>query len=271
MLSEGSQELEATLTSLMEEKQKSASLNYELEVERDRLARLLSELEKEKQKLSDEERLVIGEARDRIVREAAELHKEIRHAAAELRREKSASALEQARQTLYNTRDRISSGTWSSDTIPLTPTGSDNICIGDTVRLKDVGLTATVLSISEELQEIEVQKGRTKLRIGLDSVIKASPTSEMTTSSVKKQPDLKTVSLELDLRGKRADEVEIALDGYLSDAVHANLPEVRIIHGIGTGTVRSIVREFLASHPLVKSFRSGEQGEGGDGTTLINF
>ena len=65
--------------------------------------------------------------------------------------------------------------------------------------------------------------------------------------------------------------MEIALDGYLSDAVYANIPEARIIHGIGTGTVRSIVREFLASHPLVKSFRSGEQGEGGDGVTVVTL
>ena len=271
MLSESSQELEATLSSLMEEKQKSASLNRELEAERNSLARLHSELEKEKQKLADEERLAIREVQDRIVREAAVLHREIRQAAAELRREKSAAALEQARQTLSSTRDRISGGTWSSMTKPVTDTSADNINVGDTVRLKDVGLTATVLSISEESQEVEVQRGRTKLRIGLDSVTKSLPIPEMTSPPVKNQANFKVASLELDLRGKRADEVEIALDGYLSDAVYANIPEARIIHGIGTGTVRSIVREFLASHPLVKSFRSGEQGEGGDGVTVVTL
>ena len=75
--------------------------------------------------------------------------------------------------------------------------------------------------------------------------------------------------MQLDLRGKRADEVETALDTYLDNAVQSGIPQVRIIHGIGTGTVRSIVREFLASHPLAKSFRPGERDEGGDGATVV--
>ncbi|MCK4221885.1 MAG: Smr/MutS family protein, partial [Dehalococcoidia bacterium] len=74
-----------------------------------------------------------------------------------------------------------------------------------------------------------------------------------------------------DLRGKRAEEVEWALDSYLNSASLANLSEARIIHGFGTGTVRTIVRDFVASHSLVKSFRPGERGEGGDGVTIVNL
>jgi DNA mismatch repair protein MutS2 len=77
--------------------------------------------------------------------------------------------------------------------------------------------------------------------------------------------------MELDLRGKRADEVEVALDAYLNDASLANLPQARIIHGVATGTVRQIVRQFLASHPLVNSFRSGKREEGGDGVTIVEL
>ena len=81
----------------------------------------------------------------------------------------------------------------------------------------------------------------------------------------------RVISTELDLRGKRADEVEVVLDIYLNDAALANLSEVRIVHGIGTGTVRQIVRDFLAAHPLVKSFRTGKQDEGGDGATVVSL
>jgi DNA mismatch repair protein MutS2 len=271
MLSEGSQELETTLATLMIEKQKAASLNRELVLERDNLIRMRTELEKEKQELVGEKRALVQEARDKIVKEAAELHKEIRRATAELRREKSATSLEQARQTLAGARERIDSDTWKAKTMSSPEADDSTINIGDTVRLKDAGLTATVLSISEESQEIEVQTGRTKLRISQDSVTKAPPVLETSFSSASNQLDLRNISLELDLRGKRADEVEIALDSYLSDAIRSNISEARIIHGIGTGTVRSIVREFLASHPLVKSFRSAEQGEGGDGATVVSF
>jgi DNA mismatch repair protein MutS2 len=77
--------------------------------------------------------------------------------------------------------------------------------------------------------------------------------------------------MELDLRGKRADEVERALDSYLNAASLANFGEVRIVHGIGTGAVRKIVRDLLASHPLVKSSRPGGRGEGGDGATVAKL
>jgi len=88
---------------------------------------------------------------------------------------------------------------------------------------------------------------------------------------VKIQIGRRTVSQELDLRGKRAIEIEPALDSYLNDASLANLSEARVIHGFGTGAVRNIVRELLAVHPLVKSFRPGQQGEGGDGVTIVEL
>ena len=65
--------------------------------------------------------------------------------------------------------------------------------------------------------------------------------------------------------------MEWALDGYLNDAIQANIDEARIVHGLGTGTVRNIVRDFLASHPLVKSFRTGARDEGGDGVTVVRL
>jgi len=78
-------------------------------------------------------------------------------------------------------------------------------------------------------------------------------------------------SLELDMRGWRAEEVASALDRYLNDAYLANLPFVRLVHGKGTGVLRQVVREYLKSHSLVKSSRLGEAGEGGDGVTIVTL
>ena len=58
------------------------------------------------------------------------------------------------------------------------------------------------------------------------------------------------------------------MDNYLTEAVIAELPWVRIIHGKGTGQMREAVRQVLRAHPEVKAFRTGEQGEGGDGVTV---
>jgi DNA mismatch repair protein MutS2 len=133
---------------------------------------------------------------------------------------------------------------------------------------------ATVLSVSEARGLVEVQAGKVKMTLGLDSVEKRTPaTGEVKTGGTLIRRDMRKprVSLELDLRGKRAEEVEPLLDGYLNEASLSGLGRVRIIHGIGTGTVRQIVRESLASHPLVMSFHPGEQGEGGDGVTIVSM
>ena len=79
------------------------------------------------------------------------------------------------------------------------------------------------------------------------------------------------VSLQLDLRGYRAEEVAPALEQHLNDAYLAGLPYVRIVHGKGTGVLRQVVREILDGHPLVKAFHTAEQKEGGEGATVVSL
>jgi DNA mismatch repair protein MutS2 len=270
MLSGNSQEMESLMANLMEEKQKIVTLERDLTAQRDDFARRNTALDKEIKRLQTEERRAVQAARDEIVSEAAELHKEIRQAAAELRREKSAAGLEQARHALARVREQIQSEAWQPPAGENPEEESTVIKIGDTVRIKEAGLTATVLSISDESQEIEVQAGRTKMRLGLNSVVKVTPSGKSIPAPIK-TPPVRRAPVELDLRGKRADEVEPALDIYLNDAAQSNIMEARIIHGQATGTVRSIVREFVKSHPLVKSFRPGERNEGGDGVTVVRL
>jgi DNA mismatch repair protein MutS2 len=76
---------------------------------------------------------------------------------------------------------------------------------------------------------------------------------------------------ELRLRHLTVDEALPKLDQYLHDAFMAGLYQVRIVHGKGTGTLRQMVGRKLDGHPLVKSFRHGEYGEGGDGVTVVEL
>ncbi len=80
-----------------------------------------------------------------------------------------------------------------------------------------------------------------------------------------------SVASSLDLRGARVDEALDALSRYLDDAGLAGLDKVLIIHGMGTGAIRDAVRRSAADHPLVKSLRPGQRGEGGDGATIVEF
>jgi DNA mismatch repair protein MutS2 len=78
-------------------------------------------------------------------------------------------------------------------------------------------------------------------------------------------------SYEIDLRGLRVDEVSLQLSRSLDGAILNDLNEVRIIHGKGTGAVKSRVRELLKQDSRVESFRDGHPGEGGSGVTLAVF
>jgi len=277
MLSKGTQGLEALLTHLMTEQTNVEALRRSLEKERDEAEQRNAELGNRLRQLEEEKRKVIQETRDRVVREAAELQGKVREAASELRKEKSRERIEQAKKALAEVQEQLNTEAWRARAVVETDEKEaeiGSITAGDTVWLKEVGLQATVLSVSEERGLVEVHAGRAKMTLSLDSVEKRIPP----TGSVEPEGALitrglskRTVPLELDLRGKRADEVELALEDYLNEASLANLSQVRIIHGIGMGTVRQIVREILASHPLVMSFQAGEQGEGGDGVTIVRM
>jgi DNA mismatch repair protein MutS2 len=79
------------------------------------------------------------------------------------------------------------------------------------------------------------------------------------------------VNSELDLRGQMAEEALRELDQYLDRAVLAGFKQVSIIHGKGTGALRTSVQKFLRKHRLVKMYRLGAYGEGGSGVTVVSF
>ena len=79
----------------------------------------------------------------------------------------------------------------------------------------------------------------------------------------------KTVPMEVDVRGMNLEEATEAVDTYLADAVMAGLNEVSIIHGKGTGVLRTGIQKHLKRHLNVKSFRDGMYGEGEQGVTVV--
>ena len=81
----------------------------------------------------------------------------------------------------------------------------------------------------------------------------------------------RTVASSLDLRGATVAEALEVLDRYLDDASLAGLDQATIIHGMGTGALRDAVRDHSSGHPLVKSWRAGGRGEGGDGATVVSL
>jgi len=277
MLSQSTQEIESLLTHLVTEQKNVGSLRQSLEKELKEAERNGADLKSRLRQSEEDRQRIIKETRDRVAREAGELQMRIREAAAELRKETSREKIEQAKKALAEAQEKLDTEIWQ--TRPAVGTGETEVEVspiitGDTVWLRDGSVPATVLSVSEERGLVEVQAGKVKMTLRLDSVEKrilAKGEAKTGGTLIRRETHKPRVSLELDLRGKRAEEVEPLLDGYLNEASLSGLSRVRIIHGIGTGTVRQIVREALASHPLVTSFQPGEQGEGGDGVTIVSM
>ncbi|MCD6568159.1 MAG: endonuclease MutS2 [Dehalococcoidia bacterium] len=278
LLSKGEQDLGDLITSMMAEKEKAEALRRALEESLVEAERSKMELKSEVQRLRTEEKNFLQDARDEVISEAARLQKEIRQAAVELRRERTRRQVEKAGKTLQVVEDHLKEDVWQAKVeeakLEAELEEGESIGVGDRVRLKSSDVEATVLSLSQRQEKVEVQVGQTRIWMGLDSVRKVESSSQeplFRGVSLKRKRPVQATLLELDLRGKRAEEVEISIDSYLNDAFLSNLSEVRIVHGFGMGVVRQISRDFLASHSLVKSFRPGEKDEGGDGVTVVTL
>ncbi|MFC2072325.1 endonuclease MutS2 [Chloroflexota bacterium] len=271
MLLQGALDLESMLSDIAAEKIKVTEVRTLLEKAKNEAEASNTEIESRLAQVKSEERKVIQEVRDKVIPEVADLHRQIRQASLDLRRQRSKEAIDAAKKALTNVKTRL-------DSEILSPRAEDtedreSIAIGDTVYMSEIDLHGTVRSISDESQEVEVQAGQITLKVRLNSIEKARSAAIVQPGAKSKIviPAIRAIPSRLDLRGKRANEVEVLLDGYLNEATLANLSEVQIINGFGTGTVRQIVRDFLAGHPLVRSFRAGNKDEGGDGVTVASL
>ena len=148
--------------------------------------------------------------------------------------------------------------------------------INDKVMLKELNQEVIVLSLPDKNDNLFIQMGMIKTKVKKDKLAVFNkelakkttlPNYQKETFTLKKY----NVSNTLDLRGKRVEEALDELEGYLDEASLANLSPVYVIHGHGTGALKSAVREFLKTSPYVKTFRPGGDGEGGDGISVIDL
>jgi len=279
MIARGTQDMERLLADLLSEKQKIETLRLGLEKEKNETERLKRRVEHEFRELEEHEQSLRRETKERLIEQADELQRQLRDSMTELKKAKSQESIEQAKKALISVQEQLKSEKWQTkpkrmETPEEAAVESGKISVGDRVWLKDMDMWANVLSLPDDEGQFEVQAGQTRLRLNIDSIDKVMPAAGKVlplSHAVKKDLSPRIKAVELDLRGKRAEEVEPELDSYLNDVSVANFNQVRIIHGFGTGVVRQIVRELLSQHPLVKSYRPGGKGEGGDGVTVVEL
>jgi DNA mismatch repair protein MutS2 len=234
-------------------------------------AELSVRLEKADEKARRDAQRILDEARETAEQVFAELdemksrqneqedHRRVNEARAELRR---------------RLNDGASKYTKPDTTLEDNKEPSRPVKVGDTVKIRSMGIKAEVVSISPD-RVLELQAGIMRVTAKENEVIllenepkaKKKPVGGVTASNV----NTARVGAELDIRGMMTDEVIPVVERYIDGAVMSKLNSVTIIHGKGTGALRAAVQESLKKNKQVKSYRLGRFGEGETGVTIVEL
>ena len=155
---------------------------------------------------------------------------------------------------------------------PQKPVSAREVTPGQSVHIVSLGVDGTVLEKPDAKGMTAVQAGIMKLSVHFSDLerkqgerkAKFERTSRVSYAQ-------KAVPLSINLHGYNVEDALVEVDQYLDDAFMAGLTEVSIIHGKGTGTLRSGVQSYLRRHPHVASFRLGKYGEGETGVTVVTL
>ncbi len=166
----------------------------------------------------------------------------------------------------------------------------EKLRVGDRVRILDLNLTGTVHTLPDEKGNLTVQAGILSYQTNVNDLAlleEEEPTAAASrgyagagaksgagsgsAAGQGNRAKSRDISPEINLIGKTVDEALPALDKYLDDAYLAHLPSVRIVHGKGTGALRSAVQDYLRRQNFIADYHLGEVGEGDSGVTIAIF
>lgn len=142
---------------------------------------------------------------------------------------------------------------------------------GDEVIVNTYGQLGTLLKDNGKGQW-QVQLGILKMNVSEEDMTPVAPQKEAKPRvTTVRSAESSHVGTQLDLRGKRYEEALAEVDQYIDAAILAGYPQVTIVHGKGTGALRTGITEFLKNHRSVKSYEFAPQNQGGNGATVVKF
>lgn len=262
------QETQAKLAQNLEEaeelKETSESLKSEYEDS-------LAQIKKDKKK-------TVKIIKDKFDRELLEVKAEIKNILEELRREKSEKIARRSYARLAQTEQKFRGKLSEYDEKQqYEEIDWAQVATGEKLLLKEMNQPVTLLVLPDKNDNVLVQMGNFKTKIKKEKLAPYDVAYERKEnvyrpSSLNKFELRKaSVSSTLDLRGYKVEDALDSLEFYLDKASLANLACVTIIHGHGTGALKSAVRDFLSTSPYVAKYRPGEDSEGGDGVSVVDI
>jgi DNA mismatch repair protein MutS2 len=251
------------------ERHNAERLHREVEV-------LQNQIQDERFKLQEQKVKVMEEAREAARLAIAKAKREAEEIITDLRRlalEEGASVKE---HKLIEYRRRLEDAVPSHTAKPIRSTGvkQGKIEVGDEVKVLSLGGQKGHIVELTNNSEAVVQLGIMKMKVALadlEAMRKTATNKSPAQATIVKRTRDDNIRTELDLRGMMLEEAIMEVDRFLDEAFLSNLGQVYIIHGKGTGALRTGVQEFLRRHKHVKNYRLGQFGEGGAGVSVAEL
>ena len=281
LVGKSDKDFEDVLNQLEQQRQQMESARQEAERLRHETAKIKQQseeyslqLQKEKEKAMEQARKEAQQIIDDARQMANNTAEELKALRKQLLDSADASNINQRQAELRRNLNEAESKLRANQPEKVRVAPTRQIMVGDTVELLKLGTKANVLAINKD-GTYQLQAGIMKLTVKPDEIylLENENVFKPKTRPAHSGREMKMAAMasEIDLRGMDSVEAICVLQRYLDEAMRSNLKSVRIIHGKGTGALRSAVQQELRKNKYVKKFRLGVYGEGEDGVTIAEF
>ena len=281
LVSKSDKDLEDVLSQLEQQRQQMEHARHEAErlrQETEKIKRQSEEysvqLQKEKDKAMESARREAQQIIEDARRTANAAQEELKALRKQLQDSADTTGINQRQAEIRRSLNDAESKLRAGQAEVKRPEPKRAVLVGDTVELLKLGTKASVIAINKD-GTYQLQAGILKMTVKPDEVYLLENENPYKTKGrpAHSGREMKTAAMssEIDLRGMDSVEAVCALSLYLDSAMRSNLSSVRIIHGKGTGALRTAVQQELKRNKFVKTFRLGVYGEGEDGVTIAEF
>lgn len=271
--------LEQSRNKMEKEREEARKLREEADRELQKARKLKEDIQSLRRKELEDAKGQAARITEQAKREAYQLLNDLEALKKQQAKEKNAA--EMARRARAVIKKGIEAIDSSADPIVAFDSDEDYklprpLKIGDSVIIADLGNEATVITLKDKKGLVTVQMGTMKTRVSEDNLrlIEKQKKSEAKRSAVTGRMESR-MNMEaktgVDLRGMTVDEGIMELDRYIDHALRMGINEFTVIHGKGTGVLRSAVRDYLKKSKFVKTSRLGTFGEGEDGVSIVTL
>lgn len=284
MLSEENVQFEDILGSIERNRQETEEASFKTQKMQQEIADLKRQLEQEKEKIEKQKDKIYDRARekaDKMIQRAEEetnaLLAQVKAARKQRDEAEVLRAMEEVKRELGLKKKKNKAPQSRAPQVKKSNLTAKNLKLGAAVLLNDIGDKGSVLSINPKDNTATIQVGIMKINSRIENLTLIGDEDQTRpdayTPPRQKQSSLRSgnVKTEIDLRGMMLEEALMETDKFLDESSMAGLSTVSIIHGKGTGVLRSGIQAMLRKHPQVKGFRLGKYGEGEDGVTIAEL